>query len=202
MRKHIIGVVLILMASLYMLQVSAGPIYEYQTVLDLGAGGADGIDSVVIDWNTMKNTGAVGASDLSYLSIAFLSGAANLFADIAIVGGVVQSLGGAARPTTDVDFGFDHNTNLLNGIRNAFFATLASSLGTVYKIEDGITIPIDGNVSIEKFVDGVSTIFSIPDVTFQNTTLLRVTGVPEPVSLVIMSLGLLGLGFARSKKST
>ena len=187
------------LASGFAAPVSAAPIYQFQTVLGIGAGAVDGIDSVVIDWNSAKNAGGVNASDLDYLSVSYLAGAASLFTDVAIVGGVVQAIGGAARPFTDVFFDFANSTSLLRQIRTALPSTMTAAVGTQYVIEDGYTIPRDNAVYLHKYVDGGRSGTTFAPVVSQVTNLIQVSNVPEPASIALLGLGLAALVFSRRR---
>lgn len=200
-----IATMFIIAASFASTNVSAAIVYDYQTIFSISPGDStppDGIDTIVIDWNTTLNSGAVDQSDLDYLSIAFLAGPSNLYFDTAIIGGVVQNLGAAIRSASEVLFDFDLDTGLLNQFGNASVASSILAGGTRYSFGDGIAFPIDNSAIIKKFVDG-----SITDdtrgniVTNQATRLLRTTSVSAPTSLVILMIGLLGLGLSRIRKT-
>ena len=134
---------------------------------------------MIIDWITPVNTGSVAPSDLTYLSIAFLSGPDNLYFDISIIDGIVQPIGGIGRPLGEIAWDFSHATNELSQVRNATDSTMAAegATGTRYQIEDGVAIPVDGELRFERFVEDdsdESRLFGIGIVTSQNTRLLRV----------------------------
>ena len=103
-------------------------LYTYQTTINLSPHGSepppDGIDTVIIDWITTVSTGSVAPSDLTYLSIAYLSGPSNLYFDISISEGVVQPIAGVERPLSDLVWDFSHGTNALSQVRNEIESTL------------------------------------------------------------------------------
>jgi hypothetical protein len=157
-------------------------LYTYQTIIDLAPHALepppDGIDTVIIDWITPVSSGHVDTSDLTYLSIAFLSGENNLYHDISIIDGVVQPIGGVARPLSDLlwDFYLDGDFIGLSQVRNAFDSTMTQegAAGTHYQISDGVAIPIDNELRFKRFVDGEFQAYGIGLVTSQSTRLLRV----------------------------
>jgi hypothetical protein len=149
----------------------------------------DGIDTLIIDWITTKNSGPVGVDDLTYLSIVMLDGATDRFIDVAIIDGEVQEISGVERVLEDLVFGFDHESNELSQLRNVTDEVLQPEecevcpSGTAYQVEDGVTIQIDGELRFEKVIDGDSTGFGIGLVTFQLTNLLRIEGTPLLVEI-------------------
>jgi len=178
-------------------------LYTYQTIIEMMPHGEvpppDSIDTLIIDWITHKNTGSVGGSDLTYLSITFLDGANNLYHDISIIDGVVQPIGGIARPLSELIWDFDQETNILAQLRNANDPTMTAigASGTHYQIEDGLTIPDDSELRIERFINGASTAFGIGLVTSQDTRLLRIENAPslyeiDEYSGAAIQLGILG----------
>ncbi len=184
-----------LLSLLFTLTLSAQPLYEYRTLLEIGeledVSPVDNIDEVVIEWHTTEYPGDVAADDLEYLRIWFYSGVSLLGQDTVIVDGVIQPIDGVTRTAADVSFDFHRSDNLLWQIRNALDATMEQVYDLHYQIQDNLAFPIDNEVWIASFEFGEPLDFAISEVVSQQTTLLRISNQPQPDVTVSLSSSLL-----------
>lgn len=144
----------------------------FQTTLDL-APTIDGIDAAIVNFETTIATGPVLLSDVSYLSYALLAGGTQVYTDTPLIEGVPQDIGGVTRPTGDLAFDFNHDTNQLFQIRTVEVPTLEQITGSHYAIADNVTIPDDSILVVQRYDDGVFGAGQFATVLQQSTRLVN-----------------------------
>jgi hypothetical protein len=171
----------------------------YLTTLNLSTpvNNPAGIDQIFWSWTTLQNSGIVTQSGLVDLSMSLLSGGSPIYQDDILVGGTPQPIGGQARVLgLDIYWRFDLGSSTLLEMNNVLSITLDPlSSGTQFRVSDNVNLPTDSQVAIWRYVDGAQTSFTIDLLASQSTSV-----VPEPATLVLFGLGLVGLGYAGRRK--
>ena len=192
--------VVLVMLSCIIAASSAHALTMYQTTLNLvkPVNNSDGIDKVVYNWSSNLTSGHVGTSDLVDFSMQLFSGGSLVYQDIAMIGSVVQPIGGVARTSANIYWNFDLDVPELFEMGNVGYPTqIESTSGTQYFVTDNTSLDNDSQVYILRYDDGVNTNFTYDILASQSTSV-----VPEPSTFATLGLGLLGmLGFLRKRKS-
>ena len=158
------------------------------------------VGRIELVWTTTVPVGnPVGVADLSDLTFSFYDNSNILvYTDNTIVGGIVQPIGGIARPIDDIVFSATSGVSIQaldNDLDQKQFNVSAS--GTTYNMYSSIggSGPV---INLARYLNGAFT----SDATFNITGQTTAGAIPEPSSYAALA-GLVGLGFvaARRKRS-
>jgi hypothetical protein len=91
------------------------------------------VTHVVLTWTSVADDGVIGLADITDWSVELLAGGTTVFADHAIIGGVVQDLGGVSRAASDLRFQFDFSSQGYRVFDTMYFGSLLSgATGTTF----------------------------------------------------------------------
>ena len=155
------------------------------------------IARVEVTWSTsLALNSPVASADLSDLSFSFYDDSnAQVYIDHAIIGGVVQPIGGVVRTLADITFNATSGVgiqSLDNDLNQVQFGT---SIGATYNLY-GVVSGGAPAINLAFYQNGQFQEDATFNVTGQSTT---GGAVPEPSSAAALA-GLAGLGFAASRR--
>lgn len=164
-----------------------------ETTLELNPeynGATPNFDTIVLNWSTQLSSGSVTSIDLHNWSMSLFSNGTKVYQDNIITNSMVNSIGGVARTPNDPIFEFDLDTMTLINFDNFLLAWQVLAINGVQFnafFNDPLTI------GIYQISDEVATI--------QFTSFTQSSTVPEPATLAIFGLGLLGIFIGRKRRS-
>ncbi len=190
------GFISALAFALLMLPASSQATIMYETTLNLTSPvvNSDGIDRIVYDWSTNETAGFVNKSELVDLKMTLFNGASVVSVDTVLAGGIFQGVGGTTHVLSDLIWQFNLNTMVLHEMRNISSPTTDATTGTVYQVNDFLSLPDDSLVAIRRFDNG-----SLQGGRSDETLLSQSTraAVSEPATLALLGLGIAGIGYQR-----
>lgn len=108
----------------------------YQSVFTLATpytASSPNVTHVVLTWTSVDDDGVIGLAEITDWSVELRAGGTTVFSDHAIIGGVVQDLGGVSRSISDLRFQFDFGTQGYRVFDTMYFGSLLSgATGTTY----------------------------------------------------------------------
>lgn len=156
---------------------------------------AAGATRVVYEWATPLTSGAVSTANLTDLKMQLYNGAALVYTDTVISGGVLQAFGGLARTAADVVWDFDLTSGTLAQMRNFLPGNAAGATGTQYIVDDNVTLPFDGDVLFQRVLGGTLQGATLDELSSQSTV------APEPATTALVGFGLLAVACLRRRRS-
>lgn len=153
-------------------------------------------DALVIAWSTPVMAGLIDETDLTDLTFTLTNGGATVYQDQAITNSTVQSIGGATRSITDLDFNYDVSsfpagfpgTSVFDNDVNIQQSVAAS--GRTYNVYDIDLVAM--SFTVQPYDDGER--ISTTNTPYTSTTV----AVPEPSAFLF--IGAVGLGIVVCKK--
>ena len=149
-------------------------------------------DTAVLEWSSILDSGTIGRSDITNLTMKLYNSSNLVFQDIIIENSVVQNHVGFPRDLSDILWSFDFSSMSLLSFDNYFpFDNLDGQ-------NPYLTMNI--NTSSSNFHATPSADYPTKFAT-SNFTQSTVNSVPEPSTLAIFALGMMGLATRRFKKN-
>lgn len=179
---------------------------SYQTVVNFTPGGAFGTSTdtadgnqLVLDWETSLTAGFVDLTDLTDLTFSLFGTGGLIFADMAIISGVFQPIGGVSRDETDMSFNFDLDiaptgaaAGLFEAVNDGTLIQEGSATGLTYALGFQL-IPSGSVLQGARFNDGV--------LDLANSVVVIPSEIPVPPAALAALTGLGALvGLRRSRK--
>ncbi|MEL7448935.1 MAG: hypothetical protein AAFN78_06980, partial [Pseudomonadota bacterium] len=140
----------------------------YKTTLNFKAPSLDGIDRIEILWRSS----ACGVTELTDYELQFYAGTQLIYSDTVLDDGALQPVGTEPRDFPAWDFNYEtfelqqFNTGADGAVGNP------GATGTWYLAGDNISLPVDGEVSLFRYFDGVFQDFGVGLVASQTTMIL------------------------------
>jgi len=129
-----------------------------------------GIDRVTYLFSTASTTGVINQNDLTDWTMESYSGATLIYTDVIKSGGVYQPVGGAARGSATTLWDFDLDALTLSQMSNFPIGGLSGMTGTQYLVTDNVSLPVDSQVGIFKYVNENQESLTIDLLASQRTT--------------------------------
>jgi hypothetical protein len=148
-------------------------------------------DTVVWEWSTAISAGTTNTSDIVNLSMALYFGSNVVFQDVIIQNSIAQNHVGYPRVLGDIDWSFDFSSMTLIDFDN--YGPYANLNGQ----NPYTTMNVYGDNGIFRATPSSDYTSNYVTTNFTQST---VNSVPEPSTLAIFALGLMGLASRRFKK--
>ncbi len=141
------------------------------------------VEQVVFRWSIDLNEGSQTEGELTALSVELYtalnagdcvsrnSGCEQTYYDQVISGSTIRPLPGTERTSNDPIWDFDLSTLTLEQFRNIDFGTIPSTTGRQVLVTDGLSLPLDGVVRMDTYVNGAETNVTVAQLQSQRTVI-------------------------------